>query len=258
MTLARVKTWTSEVLTATDLNAEFNNILNFVNASKIQAVDALTLAEGDQLRYRGSAWANASCKITRQSLLTGTGATYTTPSNCRQLRIRMVGGGGGGGGSGTAGATSGGDGGNTTFNSIVANGGQAGQNNGLGGLGGVSGTGTALLRANGAAGCGGFVSSGTVYNIDRSHGGPSLLGGNTITTAIANSGSGGAGGVINAAIGQSGAGGGSGEYVEYVIDAPSATYTYTIGTAGAAGSAAAGGAVGFAGGTGIIIVDELY
>jgi hypothetical protein len=31
MSLSRVKTWTSEVLTATDLNAEFDNILNFLN-----------------------------------------------------------------------------------------------------------------------------------------------------------------------------------------------------------------------------------
>lgn len=58
MSLARVKTWTSEVLTATDLNAEFNNILNDINASPIIAVDALTLATNDFLQWSGSAWAN--------------------------------------------------------------------------------------------------------------------------------------------------------------------------------------------------------
>lgn len=33
MTLSRIKNWTAEVLTATDLNAEFNNVLNFLNAT---------------------------------------------------------------------------------------------------------------------------------------------------------------------------------------------------------------------------------
>lgn len=35
MSLSRVKNWVSEVLTASDLNAEFNNILNFLNASTV-------------------------------------------------------------------------------------------------------------------------------------------------------------------------------------------------------------------------------
>src|SRR5689334_4383917 len=64
---------------------------------------------------------------TRQVLTSGTNATYTTPANCRQLRIRMVGGGGGGGGGyGTAVGISGSGGGNTIFNSIVAAGGGGG------------------------------------------------------------------------------------------------------------------------------------
>lgn len=76
MTLARVKTWASEVLTATDLNAEFNNILNFLNASPIIATDALTKAEGDILQYRSGAWANrtvvqASADLTPNGYISG-------------------------------------------------------------------------------------------------------------------------------------------------------------------------------------------
>src|SRR6185312_9972680 len=67
---------------------------------------------------------------TRQVLTSGTNATYTTPANCRQLRIRMVGGGGGGGSYNNG---SGGDGGDTIFNSIHAAGGK-------GGGGGISGS----------------------------------------------------------------------------------------------------------------------
>jgi hypothetical protein len=55
-----------------------------------------------------------------------------------------------------------------------------------------------------------------------------------------------------------GAGGGSGEYVELIINAPSATYTYTIGAGGAGGATGIAGAVGGNGGSGIIIVDEYY
>ena len=95
---------------------------------------------------------------TQQVLTTGTAATYTTPANVRQLKIRMVGGGGGGG------------------------------------------------HSTGA---------------------------------------------------YQGSGGGAGEYVELVINSPSATYTYTVGTSGAAAAAGAQFAGG-AGGTGIIIVDEYY
>jgi hypothetical protein len=35
MALARVKVWTPEILTATDLNTEFNNILNYLNGAAV-------------------------------------------------------------------------------------------------------------------------------------------------------------------------------------------------------------------------------
>jgi hypothetical protein len=44
-----------------------------------------------------------------------------------------------------------------------------------------------------------------------------------------------------------------------IINSPTATYTYAIGTAGSGGAAGgASGAAGAAGGVGIIIVDEYY
>lgn len=70
MTVSRVKSWVSEVLTASDLNAEFNNVLNALNNSKIFAVDALTLATNDFLQYSGTAWANKTPTQALASLMT--------------------------------------------------------------------------------------------------------------------------------------------------------------------------------------------
>ncbi len=100
--------------------------------------------------------------ITRQPFLSGSAATYTTPANVRQLRIRMKGGGGGGCGTGTGGSTAnGGTGGTTIFNSVNANGGVGGNSLSTGnpGAGGTGGTGTASFRLSGASG-GNFTRSG--------------------------------------------------------------------------------------------------
>ena len=70
---------------------------------------------------------------TRQVLTSGSSATYTTPANCRQLRIRMVGGGGGGGAA--DGGSSGVDGTATSFNSVAANPGLGGASSDQGGAG---------------------------------------------------------------------------------------------------------------------------
>jgi hypothetical protein len=252
MSLSRVKIWNvGEVLGASDLNGEFNNILTFLNGSPIIAVDGLALVEGDQLRWRGSAWANAGCQPTRQILTTGSAATYTTPANCRQLRIRMVGGGGGGSGSGS-GAANGVVGGDTLFNAISAKGGNPGvAGTGSGGNGGSGGTGTASIRSGGGGGGGGgSPTSGP--------GGSSALGGGGASANAAGGyGGGGAGGPLGLAA-SAGAGGGGGEYAELIIDSPSTTYLYTIGPAGTAGAAGSPGVIGSVGKPGIIIVDEFY
>jgi len=186
---------------------------------------------------------------TRQVLTSGTAATYTTPSGCRQLRIRMVGGGGGGYGAGASGQTSGGD---TSFNSIAAKGGSA-SSGADGGVGGTAGAGSASFRVPGGGG-GAGPSTGTTIG---GTGGSSAFGGgasgrnnNSGLSAAANSGGGGGGG---APLG----GGGAGEYVEYIISSPAGTYTYTVGAKGNGGTAGAGFAGGD-GGSGLIIVDEFY
>ena len=216
----------------------------------------------------GSGYSTGVPVSTRQVLTSGT--TYTTPANVRQLKIRMFGGGGGGGGAGTSGGvTGGGNGGSTTFNSVNAGGGLA-DNLGLGGAGGSSVTGTASFRQSGQPGAPPtvlFASSTQIVILGGNGGGLGAgLGGNAgaAVAAVAgkvNTGGGGGGGGIGyfpfgayIAVG----GGGEGEYVELIINSPSATYTYAIGAAGSAGSAGTGGQAGATGGSGLIIVDEFY
>ena len=194
---------------------------------------------------------------TVQVLTTGTSATYTTPGHVRQLKIRMCGGGGGGG---AQTANAGSAGGATSFNSITAAGGSGGTSGDSagwgGGTGGTGGTGAVDWRSNGGAG----GPSDNTYT-PSGNGGNSLLGsgaGPTLSNcngagiaAAANSCGGGSGACGGAS---SGAGGGAGEYAEFTINAPAATYTYTIGASGAGGTA--GSKAGGAGGTGKIIVSE--
>jgi hypothetical protein len=198
---------------------------------------------------------------TQQYLTSGSGATYTTPANCRKIIVKMIGGGGGGGGSGTSGQTAGGTGGTTSFNSINAAGGGGGAvNAGLGGLGGTGGTGSASLRLPGSSGgwgentdtYGGAGASG-IFGAGAARG-PITAGAGT--SGGANTGAGGSG--ASPSSGSVGAGGGAGEYVEIIITSPAATYTYTIGAGGSAGSSGASGSAGGAGGTGLIIVAEYY
>src|SRR6185312_10277998 len=77
---------------------------------------------------------NFAKPATRTVLTSGSG-TYNTPANCRQLRIRMVGGGGGGGAGGASSVGSGAPGGTTAFDGISA----------VGGGGGTNGTGGANI-----------------------------------------------------------------------------------------------------------------
>ena len=50
-------------------------------------------------------------------------------------------------------------------------------------------------------------------------------------------------------------GGGAGEYVEWISNSPAGTYTYTVGASAAGGTGITNGG---AGGSGIIIIDEIY
>lgn len=183
-------------------------------------------------------------------LLSGTSATYTTPANCRLLRIREIAGGGGGAGN----SGSGGTGGTTTFNGVSVAGGIGGTTNGSGGAGGTGGPGAADFRIAGGDGIGNTIGGGGSLQSGFTGGsgvfGGAGRGGNPGVAGKTNTGGGGGGGWASNSIG---AGGGSGEYAEIIISNPSATYTFTIGAGGSAGSG--GGAVG---GTGLIIVEEYY
>lgn len=227
--------------------------------------------------YNGTGWdrfATPTATFTKQYLTSGTAATYTLPTGCKAIVVKMVGGGGGGGG-GASGGGNGGTGGTTTFNSIDAAGGSGGTGGtagAAGAAGGTGGSGSASLRLKGGSGGGGFAGTTTTtdgFSCSGGVGGSSAFGGGGAAGATeaaggagsTNTGGGGGGGggnSTNEATGLPGAGGGSGEYVEIVISSPSATYTYTVGAAGTAGTAGAGSRTGGAGGTGLIVVEEYY
>jgi hypothetical protein len=213
---------------------------------------------------KAQARANVSLPNTAQRFTSGSG-TYTKPANCVAIRVRMAGGGGGGGGAtGSGGGTSGGVGGNTTFGALTANGGSPGLVNGAPGAGGAV-SGSPLLGAPGNGGglectlgtgaVGGPGGASPFFGGAGSGGSLGGVGG----AAGANSGAGGGGGGSSVSALSAGGGGGSGGCVEHFYAAPSATYSYAVGSAGTAGTAGAGTAgAGGAGAAGIIIVEEYY
>lgn len=210
-----------------------------------------------------SAMGSRSTLPTIQVLTSGSSATYTTPSNVLSIKIRMCGGGGGGAGGGTGGGASG-AGNNTTFGTLTANGGGSSAGAGSnGGAGGAASGGDVNISGSGG-GVGNIGVAGTVFGFGGA-GGVSAFGGagrqavgSAGGAAAANSCSGGAGGGTDQAAVYGGGGGGAGGYVEKIINSPSATYTYTVGTGGSGGSAGTSGYIGGTGGAGIIIVEEYY
>lgn len=227
------------------------------SAATLTIADGKTLTVSNSITLAATDGSSPFTLPTRQVLTSGTGATYTTPAGVRQLRIRMVGAGGGGGGYNNSG--NGVAGGDTSFNSIVAKGGSGGTQGGSstlggGGAGGTGGTGSASLRRTGQDGITGTYAVVNAQANASQPGGNSLLGSGSSSTgsaASANTGGGGAGGASVTTTISGGGGGGAGEYVELIINSPSGTYTYTI---GAGGTSAAGSA----GGSGVILVDEIY
>jgi hypothetical protein len=229
------------------------------NSGGLSAERALTAGSGITITDGG---ANSTVTITAplastsQYLTSGSGATYTTPTGARALKIRMIGGGSGG----SAAATNLGSAGSTTiFNSINANGASAptgtpANTNNAGGLGGTGGTGSVSIRLSGSDGENSFANGGRgapgIFGTGSPRGSVATAGG---TNAAANTGAGGSG-ARNA--GANSAGGGAGEYVEFTIASPAASYTYTVGAGGAGG--AAGTQAGGNGGSGLIIVTEYY
>jgi len=229
----------------------------------------------DSAETSGLKWIAAPSLVTlptQQKFTTGSG-TYTTPANCRYIKIRMIGGGGSGAGGGIPAPTSGTAGNATTFDTLSAGGGSAGNaSGGSGGAGGTntfSGVGLSLQGGMGAPGpvyLGGSINGGG----GGGNGGSGFFGGagagghisNVGQNAAANSGGGGGGGGHSSSgvsIMYGGSGGGSGGYIEALINGPSATYSYAVGAAQTTvGSGTTAGANGGQGAAGIIIVEEYY
>jgi hypothetical protein len=205
--------------------------------------------------------------MTVQVFTSGSG-TYTRPTNCKEILIRMIGGGGGGGGSGSVGETSGGTGGNTTFGGIMTASGGVGGNDGTqggngpnGGAASVTTSATVIqvlaLTGGSGQGNGQFTYAAGPMGASSPFGGGGGGGSIVVGRAATPYGAGGAGGGGSAGFG-SGSSGAAGGYVEAIITSPSATYSYAVGSAGTAGSAGTSGYAGGAGGSGVIIVMEYY
>ena len=206
---------------------------------------------------------------TVQVFTSGSG-TYTLPTNCKAIKVTMVGGGGGGAGSGQ-GSTggSGGAGGASTFGTtlLIANG-------GTGGIGlnahGIPAGGTASLgAATGIAltGASGISVNQSIsgYYAPGAYGGTSPFGGAGSSDinraggdASVNTGSGGGSGGSNSNSSATNSSGAAGGYVEALISAPTTTYSYAVGAKGTAGSAGTSSYIGGIGGSGVIIVEEYY
>ena len=212
------------------------------------------------LVWNGSAWITVSPVSVPQMTVYASGSgTYTTPSNCRYLKIQIVGGGGGGagsgGGTGAGNAGNGGTGGTSTFGTslISSTGGGGGAASSSGG--GSAGSGTVSSPASG------FVFGGVqgtnmgVYNTavqvytGNSGGPPTPLG--SFGAGGANQG---AGGTVVCVGGT----GGSAGYVEAIVSSPSATYSYAVGAGGAGGAAGTSGFAGGVGGSGAIYITAYF
>jgi hypothetical protein len=226
-------------------------------------VDRLYVDDGSTLLLVG---AYASPQVTRYT--SGSG-THTVATNTKYLRVRMVGGGGGGGGNNTAAAAAaGGVGGDTTFGAATAKGGTAGRSANAQ----VAPTGTAApgyvvvnIYRTDIGQSGGKNPSGTNATAPGGKGGASFLGGGGQGNgggggfnALANTGGGGGGGSSAAGTANdwAGSGGNSGEGIEFIIDNPQTSYSYTVGSGGAGGVGTDHN--GGQGGSGVIIVEEYF
>lgn len=219
-----------------------------VTAVKISSGTALA---GTVLTANGSGGAtftNNLPTITRYISGSGSGVTgYTPPTNCKYIRVKMVGGGGGG-----ASSSNGTPGGNTTFGTslLTANGG-SGATGSTGGAGGTVTVNSPAITVVAVSGGSGNKGAQNTQDANGS-GGASAFGGNGGYTfaGATNTGGGGAGGVSGAF-----GGGGAGGYIEALIASPftGAPYAWQVGIAGASG-----GGSSTAGGSGVIIIEEYY
>lgn len=223
------------------------------------ATEVSEISLGAGVEFSGTTLKGVSVAPTIQRFTSGSG-TYTTPAGVKWIRIRLVGGGGGGGEGGNTGVSS--AGGTTTFSggSLSATGGGGASNNTAGGVGGTPANGNVLNIAGGSGGGSNGATNGGGGNGGNSYfgggGGGAAGGTQTGLAGAANTGGGGGGGSLT---GSSAAGGGAGAYVEHIISAPVASYTYAVAAGGVGQSGGgAGGGDGGPGAAGIVIVEEYY
>lgn len=205
--------------------------------------------------------------ITVQRFTSGT--TYTTPTGCKRLRVKIFGAGGGGAGSGAS-AGNGGNGGTTTFGSTLASvpGGSGGSVGGAGHGGGAGGAAPTInspaievFKIQGGQGGAnnGSYNQATQYSAGGFGGQPFCGGAAQAGGAQGpNTACGGAGGTSGATSVVNGNGGGAGAYAEFILNSVGSSYAMSFGSAGSAGSAGTGGNAGQAGGAAMIIVEEYY
>ncbi|WP_315704544.1 MULTISPECIES: hypothetical protein [unclassified Bradyrhizobium] len=232
----------------------------------IEAANSFTTAQ--QAQARSNIAAAATPGNWTRTVITSASGTYTTKAGCKAIFVRMCGGGGGSGGSSNSSGngSSAGAGGNTTFGSMVANGGAGGSGSGgptsnggaySGGDWGLSGSyGAASVGAGagpqgaaiGGQGGGSFFGPGSPGGWPNAGGLPGVMPG---------AGAGGAGGPA-AATGYSGGGGAGAGYTEKLIVSPAVSYSYAVGAGGGGGASGTSGNSGASGGSGIIVIDEYY
>lgn len=196
---------------------------------------------------------------------TGTGdasITFYAYRNALHINLLMVGGGGGGSTNGSAGG-SGASGGNTTFGTslLVCNGGGGGQSSFVPSIGGTASLGSGpigiALQGGGSSGQNNNTGSAGQPGGSSPFGGAGAGAkyGTAGIAAVPNTGSGGgAGGSSGSDDG--GTGGAAGGYISATIFAPSASYSYAVGTVGTGSTA--GGNFGGDGGSGFIQVIEIF
>jgi len=246
-----------------------NNTIIGANVTGLAAnlTGAIILATGDgtiQADYNKTVsgkWtlptANGGAITPAITTYTSGSGTYTVPTGCAYLKIRMVAGGGGGGGT-----TAGSAGGSTTFGTSAYScaGGSGGSiyqgttdGTSAGGAGGSAPSGTvgylAMAGQNGATGVNTSIGSENPVGAVGGRGADTLLGvggiggatGTVSPTAGVGYGSGGGGYTTGTA---TAGGGGAGAYQEILITSPASSYAYSVGSGGAAGTNGGAGAGG--------------
>lgn len=229
-----------------------------------------TVASATLVVMSGSGPPAASGTLTKASGTGDSTLTFSAFIAPLYLHIKMVGGGGGGSGSSTGAANNGGNGtagGDTTFGTSTAGGGGGAQGASTlaGGTGGTAtlGTGHLGIGVTGGHGVGNFLLAQAVPG--QAGAGSALGGGGGGTQPVStggagatNTGGGGSGAGGSATANLIGGGGGSGAFIDAVISAPAATYSYGVGASGPGGSAGTSGGTGGAGGSGLIVIEEHY